>query len=91
MDNESIIQICKSAFTEEDIKFAKNLLFQAIPKSKRMITRKNKGKCMRDLEDIILHFKETDPEVIPIFVARELHKLPPISFDHIDVTSLLKT
>ncbi|KAJ2937314.1 hypothetical protein O0L34_g19482 [Tuta absoluta] len=34
-------------------------------------------------------FKEVDPKLFPIFVARELHKLPPVTFDHIDVTSLL--
>lgn len=27
---------------------------------------------------------------MPTFVARELAKLPPVTFDHVDVTSLLK-
>ncbi|PZC84752.1 hypothetical protein B5X24_HaOG203742 [Helicoverpa armigera] len=39
---------------------------------------------------IIMVFKETDPEIIPVFVARDLQKLPPITFDHVDVTNLLK-
>lgn len=34
--------------------------------------------------------KETDPESLPIFVARDLQKLPPVTFDHVDVTRLLK-
>lgn len=34
--------------------------------------------------------KVCDPEEIPVFVARELHKLPPVNFDHVDVTRLLK-
>lgn len=34
--------------------------------------------------------KETVPEKIPTFVARDLQKLPPVTFDHIDVTRLLK-
>lgn len=90
MCNDSLIQICKSAFSEEEVKHAKCLLFQAIPHSKRMINRKSKGKVTRDLEDIISLFKQTDPELIPVFVARDLHKLPPITFDHVDVTSLLR-
>lgn len=35
-------------------------------------------------------FKTVDPEYIPIFVAHDLNKLPPITFDHVDVTRLLK-
>ena len=34
--------------------------------------------------------KETDPDDVPDFVVRDLHKLPPITFDHVDVTRLLK-
>ncbi|CAH2100012.1 unnamed protein product [Euphydryas editha] len=45
---------------------------------------------LRDLEDILTVIKSTDPEKIPIFVAKELHRLPPVTFDHVDVTSLLK-
>ncbi|VVC91890.1 unnamed protein product [Leptidea sinapis] len=48
------------------------------------------GKSQRDLNDIIYLFKGTDPEEMPLFVARELQKLPAITFDHIDVTRLLK-
>lgn len=43
-----------------------------------------------DLEDIICAFKNTEPDQTPIFVAKELHKLPPVTFDHVDVTRLLK-
>lgn len=55
-----------------------------------MKTRKNAGKSVRDMEDIFEIFKATEPELIPIFVARDLHKLPPVCFDHVDVTRLLK-
>ncbi|CAB3235347.1 unnamed protein product [Arctia plantaginis] len=88
MDEQSLVQICESAFSTVDIKVAKSLLFESL--SKRPTTRKREGRTLRDLEDIISLFKETDPEKIPIFVARKLEKLPPVSFDHIDVTVLLK-
>lgn len=91
MDNESLIRICKSAFPPEDVDTAKILLFESVPTSKRKISRKKgDGKIVKDLEDIIKLFKETDPEIIPIFVAKDLYKLPPITFDHLDCSRLLK-
>ncbi|KAL0881932.1 hypothetical protein ABMA27_001691 [Loxostege sticticalis] len=90
MDEISLVQICTSAFSESDILNAKNLLFDSLSSSRRKKIRKRIGKSRRDLEDIISVIKETDPEEIPVFVARELHKLPPVLFNHVDVTRLLK-
>lgn len=56
----------------------------------RLVNRKGAGKAGRDLEDIIREIKSTDPEHLPLFVARDLQKLPPVSFDHVDVTRLFK-
>ncbi|XP_061717283.1 uncharacterized protein LOC133525071 [Cydia pomonella] len=89
MDNESLIRICKTGFSEEAIDEAKKLLFDAISNSGRLVSRRN-NKAQRDLEDMLNLFANTDPENIPVFVAKDLHKLPPISFDHVDVTRLLK-
>ncbi|KAJ0171734.1 hypothetical protein K1T71_012497 [Dendrolimus kikuchii] len=89
MDNESLIRICISAFSEEDIDDAKKLLYMST-KTKQKIVSRRKDKKNKDLEDMIAVFKTTDPEQIPLFVAYDLHKLPPISFDHVDVTKLLK-
>lgn len=90
MDEVSLVQICTSSFSTEDIETAKNLLYQSIDTSRRNITRKRAGKERRDLDDIISLLKGTGPEQVPIFVARNLQKLPPITFDHVDVTRLLK-
>lgn len=91
MDEESISRICVSAFSENDIVIAKNLLFESIPTlTKQKKTRKRDGKTLRNIDDIICALKESDPEEVPIFVARELQKLPPILFDHVDVTKILK-
>ena len=89
MDNESLINICATSFSTEDIDQAKSLLFESLSAGKRKISRR-RDKRHKDLEDIIALFKNTDPELIPIFVAKELCKLPPVTFDHIDVTGLLK-
>ncbi|PZC77472.1 hypothetical protein B5X24_HaOG203350, partial [Helicoverpa armigera] len=90
MDEESISRICISAFSESEVKIAKDLLYDSISTTRRKITRKRDGKTLREIDDIICLLKETDPEEIPIFVARDLQKLPPVLFDHVDVTRLLK-
>lgn len=89
MDEVALVQICESSFSIEEIKEAKNLLFTSIITSERNIQRKRDGKASRDLNDIISLVKGTDPELVPIFVAKNLQKLPPVTFDHVDVTRLL--
>lgn len=90
MDEESVCRICVSAFLESDITIAKNLLFSAVKTKKRNVQRRKDGKKLRDIEDIIGLLQVTHPDERPVFVAKELHKLPPVLFDHIDVTKLLK-
>ncbi|KAJ8704161.1 hypothetical protein PYW07_013455 [Mythimna separata] len=89
MDEESLIRIIVSAFSGVEISEAKNLLFKSISTTTRNISRR-KNKEQKDIEDIICLFKGTDPDKTPIFVAKELQKLPPVTFDHVDVTKLLK-
>lgn len=90
IDEERLTRICVSAFKNEEIIRSKALLFESLPTDKRKISRRRRGKENRDVEDIISLFKGTDPEVMPVFVARDLEKLPPVTFDHVDVTKLLK-
>ncbi|XP_063394301.1 uncharacterized protein LOC134679328 [Cydia fagiglandana] len=90
MDNDSIIRICVSAFSDEDIENAKSLLFESVPTDKRKISRRKDGKSQRNLEDIIVLFADTDPELMPIFVAKDLFKLPAVDLDHVDISRLLK-
>lgn len=44
----------------------------------------------RDLDDMIGFLKATNPELLPIFVAKDLHKVPSVSFDHIDCARLVR-
>ncbi|XP_026746571.1 uncharacterized protein LOC113507846 [Trichoplusia ni] len=87
MDEISLVQICESNFKEADITTAKNIVFEAI---NCRSTRKGDGKNKRLLQDIIKVLKETEPASLPTFVAKDLHRLPPVTFDYVDVTSLLK-
>lgn len=92
MDEESVHQLCTSSFSAEEIVKAKTLLFESVPTGKKMPVRRKDGKkkMSRDLDDMICLLKGSNPDLFPIFVARELHRLPPVSFDHVDVTRLLK-
>ncbi|KOB57915.1 Mutant cadherin [Operophtera brumata] len=92
MDEESLVRICLSAFKMEEVEKSKNLLFDSITTDIRKIMRKKKSerKTQRDLEDIITVLKSLDPESISIFVAKDLHRLPPVLFDHLDCSALLK-
>lgn len=86
MDEISLLQICETHFTELDIENAKVFLFELL---NRKILRKGDGKNKRNLKDIIKIIKE-NPDLLPTFVAKDLNKLPPITFDHIDSPSLLR-
>lgn len=91
IDEESLVKICVSTFNSDQIKKSKSLLFESIPSDlTRKPTRKGHGKEDRTMYDIISVFKVIDSDVMPIFVARNLEKLPPITFDHLDVSDLLK-
>lgn len=88
MDEKGLVTLCLSSFSAEEIDYAKTLLFTAV--SQRKIIRKNKKKSYKDLYDVIAVFKENNPDDLPIFVAKDLQKLPPLTFDHIDASRLLK-
>lgn len=90
MSEDSLVRICSTSFSVEEIENAKSLLFESVTTSKRKRTRRREGRMHRDLFDVISLFKETDPELTPTFVARDLQKLPPVHFDHLDATKLLK-
>lgn len=77
IDEESLKRICVSAFTSSEISKSKSLLFESLAADQRKIIRKRKGKEERNIDDIICVLKSVDPDKIPIFVARELEKLPP--------------
>lgn len=90
IDEETLVRLCMSAFTGAEIQNSKSLLFEAVPTDKQIVQRRGDKKEHRDLNDIINLFRTADPSSIPVFVARQLEKLPPLTFDHLDCTKLLK-
>lgn len=90
ISEDTLVRLCTSAFTATEIQKSKSLLFDAVITAKQNIQRQGDGKEQRDIYDIIGVFRTEDPCSIPVFVARQLEKLPPITFDHLDCTKLLR-
>ncbi|XP_013184558.2 uncharacterized protein LOC106130292 [Amyelois transitella] len=89
-DEETLVRICTGTFSSEDIQTSHSLLFESVPSNLRKIARKGKGKEDRLIYDMLHFLKVTEPDMLPVFVARDLEKLPPITLDHLDVCKLMK-
>ena len=91
LPSDTIVQLCEKHYRCQDIETAKRKLFEVCPTEARYVQRKGHKKNTLNLDDIVKRFHELDPDadVIPLFVARDLTNLPPITFDSIDVTVLL--
>ena len=89
---EAICQLCLSSFAEDEIEKAKKMLYElcADKNIPRMVTRKGPKKMAQNMDDIVkfVHDKGSD---LPTFVARDLQVLPPVTFNSLDVSSLLHT
>ncbi|KAI5632091.1 hypothetical protein NE865_15206 [Phthorimaea operculella] len=91
MDELSVVQICATNFTDAEIESGKSTLFDALSnEGVKLIQRKGEDKRKKNIKDVLKVFKETDPKLQPTFVAKDLNRLPPVTFDHVDVTRLLK-
>ena len=92
MPPEAICQLCLASFGEDEIEKAKKLLHEVCEdkSAPRIIVRKGSKKKAQNMDDIIkfIHDKGSD---LPIFVALNLQALPPVTFNSLDVSSLLHT
>ena len=96
MDPETMIKLC-SDFEENEIEASKDILFNKLHDEtcstkfiKRRAGKKNESTKESNLRDMYQLLQEKGTDELPSFVALDLGKLPPINFNHIDVTVLLK-
>ena len=93
VDIETVIKLCVDTFHESVIETSKDLVFKLlhdVSNSTAFSRRKNKGpgtKSVKNVRDIWLLLEEKGDAKMPKFVAHDLGKLPPVNFDHIDVTA----
>ena len=80
-------------YSDDDIASAKSILFQTAFNDRdapRLIKRKGKDKSLNNIQDILNIFLEMSPQSVPCYVAKELSRLPPLSMNCFDVSSLVK-
>ena len=87
---QSIADICLTTYDEGEIEADKKRLFDlcADENSSRFRWRHGPKKSAVNLDDMMRLLQEKGTDV-PLFVARDLSRLPPITFDSADVSSLL--
>ena len=90
MPPQSIADICLTTYDEGEIEADKKRLFDlcADENSSRFRWRHGPKKSAVNLDDMMRLLQEKGTDV-PLFVARDLSRLPPITFDSADVSSLL--
>ena len=93
MTSDDILCLCLKFFDDEEISSARGFVLELcknakVPKMDRYKKRKGAHKTRSNLEDVISMMHDLGTNV-PTFVAKDIHKLPPVSFDSIDVSGFL--
>ena len=93
MPPDSIMQLCLSYYAEADIERAKARMFELCSeegeRQDRYIKRTGDAKSRRNLEDIISMATRKSGSMPVVFVSQNLANLPAVTFNSIDVSSLL--
>ena len=87
---QAIEDLCATSFDGIEIENSKKRLFDlcADKNSSRFWRRQGPKKSAVNVDDMLRLLQEKGSDV-PVFVARDLSRLPPITFDSVDVSSLL--
>ena len=87
---QTIADLCVTTLDDTAIEKSKKRLFDlcADETTSRFRRRQGPKKSAVNIDDMIRLLQEKGTDV-PVFVARDLSRLPPITFDSVDVSSLL--
>ena len=88
LSQDTIVQLCINTFDLEEIRTAKDVIYTVLENPGRKIKYTTDDKGKKNIIDIMKLLNERGVN-IPTFVAKDLSKLPPITFDSIDVSALL--
>ena len=86
---QTIADLCATSYDDAEIENSKKRLFDlcADENSSRFRRRQGPKKSAVNIDDMLRLLQEKGSDV-PVFVARDLSRLPPITFDSVDVSSL---
>lgn len=87
-----LIKLMSDTYNEAEIDAAKTLAFDmcAGEDGPRLIRRRGQNKKCSDLQDILSLLQNVEIHMMPVFVARDLSNLPPLSAGHFDMAKLGK-
>ena len=87
-----LCKLCTDFYREDDISCAKDTLYNATGgrDGRRKVQHRGVKKSQRDMEDIIDLFLELPLHDIPMFVAKDISNLPPLSMNNFDMCSIVK-
>ena len=84
-----LVKLCSDFYSESEIDSAKEIVSKLGPTEKRYPRRKGQYKKVSTMQDILRIMPELKTSLIPVYVARDLGNLPPLSYEHFDVSKLL--
>ena len=85
-----LTRLVNENFSDSEVDAAKNLLREYVEEAVKAGPKRGQNKKKHDLEDIIKMLILCDRSMLPSFVALDISKLPPISVDCIDVSSIMR-
>ena len=93
MTYDSLMKLCMDFYDEETVISAKSTLLKHVvfpendDKRKRRIGGNKKATSIKDILNVFL---ELTLEDVPLFVANNLHNLPPLSMDNFDMSRVIR-
>ena len=88
---DNVVKLCTDFYSSEVISAAKRVLFDnAKGKKPRYVVRQGENKSRGDMRDIVTLLLSLELAHTPIFVARDLANLPPLSVCDFDVVKILQ-
>lgn len=87
---DTLTRLVNENFSDNEVEIAKGLLCDHVDDSIKTGNKRGQNKKKHNLDDIVKMLVQCDRSTLPKFVALDLSKLPPISIDCIDVSSLMR-
>ena len=85
---DTLVQLCASTYDENEIRQSRDVLYELCQSASRMLKRQGPKMKEQTLDDMIKLLHEMGDDV-PKFAAVDLNRLPPISFNNLDLSALL--
>ena len=92
MPNPQISKLCCDFYSNSAIQEAKDMLLSStsLPEFDKRKTRRKTRIAETNMQDIITIFYEMKPREMPVFVAKNVNNLPPLSMNNFDMAHIIE-